>query len=184
MRQVPLIFTFSLALFFALCGTVLLPHVRLLAFSPFLAILYNQTRFVKSLWIGSLCGLAVDLLCSEFRLGIHALNYCLTTLLLYKQKKHFFEDKALALSLFTVIISVVSTLLQFFLISVFDHALPLSGKLLVTDLMIMPLADAIYAFLWFTCPMMLYLHIKKVGWRTFYTKLLGYFHFSQKPPDP
>jgi hypothetical protein len=183
MRRVPLIFTFALALIFAICGTVFLPHVRLLAFSPFLALLYNQTTFIKSLWIASLCGLTVDLLCSEFRLGIHALNYCLTTLLLYKQKKHFFEDKALALSLFTAIVSVMSTIWQFFLISVFDHALPLSGKLIITDLMIMPLADAAYAFLWFTCPMMLYSHIKKVGWRAFYTKLLSHLIASKKIPD-
>jgi rod shape-determining protein MreD len=180
MSPVPLLFTFSLALFFAICGTVFLPHIRLLAFAPFLGLLYNQTSFVKSLWLASLCGLAIDLLCSEFRLGIHALNYCLTTLLLYKQKRHFFEDKPLALSLFTVPISIVSTLLQVFLISIFDHALPLSGKLLVTDLMIMPLADAIYAFLWFTCPMMLFIHIKKVGWSAFCSKLLSHLRFFQK----
>ena len=74
MRQVPLYFPFSLALFFALFGTVFLPHVRLLAFSPFLAPLYNRSSFTASLWIASLCGLAVDLLSSEFRLGIYALQ--------------------------------------------------------------------------------------------------------------
>ncbi len=173
MQQVPLIVSFFLALTFAVCGTVFLPRVHLLAFSPFLAILYHNTRFTKSLWIASLCGLIIDLLSSEFRFGVHALNYCLTTLLLYKQKKHFIEDKAIALSLFTVIISVVSTLLQFFLIFIFDRALPLSGKLILTDLIIMPVADAVYAFLWFTCPLKLFAHIKKVGWKAFYSKLLN-----------
>ncbi|MGC2595664.1 MAG: mreD [Rhabdochlamydiaceae bacterium] len=180
MRQVPLIFPFSLALIFAICGTVFLPHLRLFAFAPFLALLYNKTTFTKSLWLASICGLAIDLLCSEFRLGIHALNYCLTTLLLYKQKRHFVEDKQLALCLFTAIISGVSTLLQFFLIALFDHALPLSGKMFITELTIMPLADAVYAFLWFTCPMMLYAHIKKIGWRAYYSKLLNYFRFLYK----
>jgi rod shape-determining protein MreD len=176
MRQTPLLFPFSLAFFFAVCGTVFLPRIHLFAFSPFLGILYNKCSFTKALWISSLCGLIIDLLSSEFRFGIHALCCCLTTLLLYKQKRHFVEDKALALSLFTVLISIVSTLLQLFLISIFDQALPFSAKLIVTDFMIMPLADAAYAFVWFTCPIKLYAHIKKVGWRTFYTKTLGHLN--------
>jgi rod shape-determining protein MreD len=180
MRQVPLLFSFALAGFFALFGTALFPHLKLLAFSPFLALLYNRLSFQNSLWIASLCGLVIDLLSSEFRLGVHALNYCTTTLFLYKQKRHFFEHKPLALSLFTSLISAVSTILQLLLISVFDRALPLSGKLLVTDLALMPLCDAFYAFIWFSCPMMLYSHIRKVGWMTFYTKLLNSFRMSSK----
>ncbi|MBS0604083.1 MAG: mreD [Verrucomicrobia bacterium] len=172
MRQIPLLFPFSLALFVALFGTAIIPHIKLLAFAPFLALLYNRKSFQTSLWIGSLCGLGLDLLSSEFRLGLHALNYCLTTLLLYKQKRHFFEDKPLALSLFTLLISVVSTVLQLVLISVFDRTLPLSGKLLITDLAIMPVVDALYAFLWFSCPIMFFLHVKKIGWRAFCTKVL------------
>lgn len=174
MRKIPLIFPFLLALAFAICGTAFLPHTRLLPFSPFLAFLYNKTNFIKSLWIASLCGLVIDLLSTEFHFGIHAINYCLTTLLFYHQKRHFFEDKPLALSLFAGLISIVSTLLQFFLVCVFDHALPLSKKLLLTDLIVMPCADAIYAFLWFICPMKLFIHIKKIGWRAFYLKLLHY----------
>jgi cell shape-determining protein MreD len=165
---------------FALSGTALLPHVRLLAFSPFLALLYNKASFVKALWIASLCGLIVDLLCSEMRLGVYALNYCGTTLLLYKQKRHFYEDKPVALSLFTALISIVSTLLQFFLISIFGQGFTLSAKLLLTDLAIMPLADAAYAYLWFTCPMLLYAYIKKVGWRNIYPKILFFFSKKEK----
>ena len=183
MRQVPLYFSFALAVFFALFGTVFLPHVHLLAFSPFLALLYSRHSFMASLWIASLCGLAIDLLSSEFRFGIHALNYCLTTLVLYRRKRHFFEDKPLALSLFTFFISIVSTILQLLLIALFDRALPLSGKLLITDLLLMPAADALYAFVWFSCPMMLFIYIKKIGWHAFFTKLLHYFHLRQKPED-
>jgi cell shape-determining protein MreD len=181
LRQVPLLFSFSLALLFTLSGTALIPHVRLLPFSPFLALLYNKTSFVKALWLASLCGLIVDLLCSELRLGVYALNYCGTTLLLYKQKRHFYEDKAVALSLFTALISILSTLLQFFLISIFGQSLTLSPKLLLTDLAIMPLADAAYAYLWFTCPMFLYAYIKKVGWRNTCSKIL--FLFSKKEKE-
>jgi rod shape-determining protein MreD len=175
MQQVPLYFPFTLAVFFALFGSVFLPYVHLLVFSPFLGLLYTRCNFVKALWIASLCGFVMDLLSSEFRFGIQALAYALTTLLLYKQKKHFFEDKPLALSLFTLLISIVSTLCQWSLISLFDRALPLSGKFLFTDLVVMPLVDAGYAFLWFSCPMMLFLHLKKKGWRNLLKPFLDLF---------
>lgn len=180
MHQVPLYFPFSLAFFYALFGSVFLPHVHLIAFSPFLALLYNKSRFVSALWIASLCGLIIDLLSSEFRLGIHALNYCLTTLLLYKQKKHFFEDKPLALCLFTLLISITSTLLQVILVSIFDRALPFSSKFLLTDFILMPVADSTYAFVWFSCPMIVFSSIKKTGWPVIYQKLLRYLHLKQK----
>lgn len=172
MQQVPLLFPFSIAAFFALFGTALFPQFKFLAFSPFLALLYNRSNFLTSVWIASLCGLMIDLLSSEFRLGIHALTYCLATFLLYQQKKHFFEDKPVALSIFTLIISSVSSVLQLLLISIFDRALPLSLGMLVTDLVMMPLFDAVYAFLCFCCPIMLYLHIRKVGWKTLCSKFL------------
>ena len=102
MRQVPFFFPFSIAAFFALFATALFPQVKFLAFSPFLALLYNRSNFHTSLWIASLCGLMIDLLSSEFRLGIHALTYCLATFLLYQQKKHFFSKiSSLALSLYS-----------------------------------------------------------------------------------
>ncbi len=171
MRQVNLLFPFSLACCFALFATAFIPHIKLLPFAPFLAILYNRKSFQSSLWLASLCGLILDLLSSEFRLGIHALNFGLTSFFLYHQKRHFFEDKPLALSLFTLLISVVTTVAQLLLISIFDRPLPLSFRLLATDLMLMPVADAIYAFLWFSCPMLLYAHIQKIGWRAFYAKV-------------
>jgi rod shape-determining protein MreD len=171
MRQVPLLFPFALALLFTLAGTALLPHVKLFAFAPFLALLYNRCSFQSSLWLASLCGLVIDLSSSEFRLGVHALQFCLTTLLLYQQKRHFFEDKPLALCLFTLLISSVSTLLQLLLVSIFNQAIPFSGMLLATDFFVMPLLDAVYALVWFCCPMMLYAHIQKVGMRAFVIRL-------------
>lgn len=184
MKQIPLYFPFALALFFALFGSALFPTLHLMAFSPFLALLYNRCCFFVSLWIASLCGLIVDLLSSEFRLGNHALSYCLSTLMLYRYKKHFFDDKPLALSLFTVLISSIMTIFQLLLIAIFDRALPLSGKLFVTDLLLMPIADALYAFLWFSCPLLLYSHIQKKGWQVFYSSFLQSIRCWKKKKTP
>ncbi|MES2122561.1 MAG: hypothetical protein V4492_07280 [Chlamydiota bacterium] len=165
MRSVPLLFSFFLALTASLFGTLFFPHIRLLTFSPFLALTYNRTSLVSAMWIASMCGLILDLTSSELRIGTNALNFCITTLFLYRQKKHFFEDKLLALSLFTALISTVSTVVQLFLSSIFGRAFRLTVKLLFTDLIAMPLVDAVYAFLWFSCPILLYAHCKRVGLR-------------------
>jgi len=180
MRQVPLSFPFGLALFFTLFTTVFFPKIPLFTFSPFFALLYYRRSLATALWIATLSGLMIDLLTSEFRLGIHAWDACITTLLLYKQKKHFFEDKPLALSLFTILISATSTLMQWLLIATFDRSLPLSGKGIVTDLFLMPIVDGAYAFFAFTCPMQLFVYIKKRGWRLFFSELLAHLHLKKR----
>lgn len=172
MRQVPLFLPFCIASFFALFGSALFPEVKLLFFTPFLALLYNRFPFHISLWMAALCGLFIDLLSSEFRLGFHTLSYSLTTFVLYHQKRHFFEDKPLAFSLFTLLISGSLTTLELLLISIFGQPLPLSKKLLITDALLLPIADSCYAFVCFSCPMMFYLHIKKVGLRAFWNRLI------------
>jgi rod shape-determining protein MreD len=161
-----LAFPFFLALFVALFRTAFLPHLHLMAFAPFLAIVYQRKRFAASLWYALISGFIIDLFTSEFRLGIFALNYLLTTLLVYRQKRYFFGDKSLSLFLFTALISSVSSTLQLLLFTLFAKKVELSGKLIVCDLILMPLLDAVYAFLWFTCPMKLYTHLQKRGWRS------------------
>ncbi|HSW87473.1 MAG TPA: mreD [Rhabdochlamydiaceae bacterium] len=171
MKPVPLYFPFLLALTMTLFGTVFFPNLRLIPFAPFLAIVFTRKTFINSLWLACLCGLIFDLLTSQFRLGLYALNYCLTTVLVYHQKRNFFEDKPLALSVFTVLVSCASTVLQLFLLYAFDQGLNLSMKLVLTDMIAMPILDGGYAFLWFALPMKLFKYVQKVGWKFLYRKL-------------
>jgi rod shape-determining protein MreD len=151
-----LLVSFFLALVTALFGSALLPNVRLMAFAPFLALLYMRKSFVTSLWIACLSGLLIDLLASQHRFGIYGLGYGLITVLLYSQRKHFFDDKPLGLALFTALISFVSSTLQ---LLAFERSISLTWKLACTDLIGMPLVDAVYAFVWFTCPIKVYQHL-------------------------
>jgi rod shape-determining protein MreD len=160
---VNLLCAFALALIAAFFGTALLPSVRLIAFAPFLAIVYMRKSFITSLWIACLCGFIIDLLASQMRFGVYGLNYCATTVILYHQRRHFFEDKSLALAIYTALISCVTTALQMI---VFQKGVPFNLKLLVTDLIGMPILDACYVFLWFTCPIKGYHQLKKIGWRS------------------
>ncbi len=170
MKKTPLYVPFCLALLVVVFWTLFFPWIKLAPFAPFLAILFSRATFPKALWTAFGCGLILDLLSSELRFGLHALNMTLTTIFLYPQKKHFFEDKATALSFFTAIIAAFSTLVQIFLLHAFDRGVMISLRLIFTDVLLMSLLDAVYAFLWFTCPMRLYTYIQKVGLKSLFKK--------------
>src|SRR3990167_6718881 len=112
MRRLPLWFPFLFALFYALFGACLFPKLHLHPFAPFLAILCYKTTLIKTLWLASLAGLCIDLFSSPLYFGLYGLNYCVTTLFLYKHRHHFFEDKPFSIPLFTLLISAVSSLIE------------------------------------------------------------------------
>ena len=151
-------------------GTIFFPAIRLATFAPFLAISYNRSSFSKALWISFGCGLVMDCLSAEHHFGLYALNFVITSTVLYPQRRHFFEDKALALALFTAVIATFSTTLQLILIHLFDEGMPLSWRTYLVDIFGISILDGIYAFLWFTCPMRLYTYIEKTGWKNLFKK--------------
>jgi rod shape-determining protein MreD len=170
MKQVPLTIPFFLALFTALFGSVFFPFTRLFAFAPFLAIVFTRTSFAFSLWAACLCGLIIDLLSSQARFGLYSLTYCLTTIFAFSQKRHFFDDKPLALALFTALISCISSFLELFLLYILNKKLPITSKFIITDIFAMSILDALYAFIWFTCSIKLINHIQRLGWGFLFTK--------------
>ncbi len=117
---------------------------------PVLVITYYKKNLVTSLWLSFLCGTIVDLLASNQHLGLYALNYCLTTIVIFFQRRHFFADRLSTIPIMTFLFSFLSTLLQMILLFLFDKPVPISLSLLETDLLLMPLADSLYAFCVFT----------------------------------
>ncbi|HSX12731.1 MAG TPA: rod shape-determining protein MreD [Rhabdochlamydiaceae bacterium] len=147
---------------FALCFSHLfLPTVHLFAFAPFFALLFLRKSFLFSIWTAVLCGLLMDLLNSKFHFGFCALNSCLTCLLVYSQKRNFFEDRLFSLACYTALISVVSSFIELGFLTLFEKQFPLKWPLVITDLMLMPAFDALYGFLWFSCPIKLYQNLRK-----------------------
>jgi|SRR5579862_2438310 len=178
MKRVPLLFPFFLAVIATGCASVFLPHIRLHTFAPFLALLYARCSRMSSFWISSLCGLLIDALGSELRFGVHALSFSVATLFLYSQKKHFYNDKPLALSLFTFQISLIITFILF-LFSFLSHSLPpITLKWIISDFFLMSFFDALYAFIWFSLPLFLYGYIARVDFRSFISKI--YLNFWKK----
>lgn len=161
-KRVPLLFPFFLALIATGYASVFLKEARLHTFVPFLALLYARCSRMSCLWISSLCGLILDLLASQLRFGTHALSFALVTLLLYAQKKQFDHEKPLAFSLFTFQLSLCVTL-ALFLFSLFSHiSFALNIKWIGVDFVLMAFFDALYAFLWFYCPMMCYARLRRL----------------------
>jgi rod shape-determining protein MreD len=158
-------FSFLLSLLAWILQGTLLPRIPLFAFAPFLALGMIRRPFPKALGLSLLAGCFVDLL-SDDPMGLHALNYVLTTALLYRFRNNFSYDEPLHLSLYTTLLSALSTGLQLLLLFLFDRKVPIAGKWFLFDLIGMPLADGLYAFIWFCGPLALFEKVKR-GWILF-----------------
>lgn len=170
MKRVPLWYPFALALIFTFYGTILLPDTRLVTFSPFFAIVFERNTYVKSLWIATICGLIMDIFSSQMHFGIYAVCYGITAAICYQQKKHFFEDKPIALSLFSALISAISSLILIALTILFDKQFPITFEVVLSDGLITPILDALYAFVWFTMPIKVYLYLGSGKWKKYFEK--------------
>ncbi len=117
-----------------------------------LVISFYARPLLSSLWRAILMGTTLDLLSSADRIGAHALSAAITTYLLYRLKRRFFEDSITTLATLT---SVYSALFSLFLVII---ATPprLSWRTLVTDIIILPLADGTFAFLLISLPLLLW----------------------------
>lgn len=103
----------------------------------------------------------MDLLNSKFHFGFCAFSSCLTCLLVYSQKRNFLEDRLFSIACYTALISIVFSLIQLGFLTLFEKQFPLRWPLLISDLILMPALDALYGFLWFSCPLKLYQNFKK-----------------------
>lgn len=174
-HKTPLLFSFILAALATSYASVFFPHFHLHTFAPFLALLYCRCSKMSSIWIGSLCGLFFDLFSSEIKFGIYALSFGATSYILYPQKKRFYSDKPLALCLFSFLISVSITLFLFVFSRSSTFSFMYSIKWFVSDFVMMPFFDALYAFLWFSLPIYFYSYCKKMSVRSHLSKVHSFF---------
>lgn len=124
----------------------------LIFFAPFLILSFYKCRQLTCLWWALVCGLVIDLLCSHSRFGIHALNYCLITQLLYPQQRHFFVDHLTTLPLMTFFFAILSTFLHVLLSYIFGEEIQLSSEWLKHHLFLFAIHNSFYAVLAFTIP--------------------------------
>lgn len=140
----PLGILFFICLMFHLFSPLYFFEWPLLFFSPFLVILYYQRSFLASLWWSSACGLILDFLSSSAHVGIFSANYTLTTFILYHQQRNYFADSFSTLPLMTFLFSFLSTIIQVAALFTFGKGFIFSWYWMFTDLLCMPILDAIY----------------------------------------
>lgn len=145
-------FCFLFTLLLTLYGSVIAPKIHLLYFAPFLVILLYQKSRIASIYIGMACGVITDLFTSGTRLGIYACVYAMTVSILYGRKRYFFGDSLTTLPIMTFFFSCISTFLLAAFLYIFEHRNIVSWAWTISDLFIMSLEDALYAFSIFILP--------------------------------
>ena len=137
---------------FALALMALRYFPSLIAFAPIMTKTYFSKGLQSSLYMALLCGILVDLFSTQTHFGISALNYTLTTLLIYRLKWRLSPHKLYSIAIYTFLFSLTSTTL-----SLLMSGLPFTIQ---RDFLIFPFIDGIYAFIWFSCPLLVYDHLK------------------------
>lgn len=111
---------------------------------------YRQT-LRKSLISAFILGLFLDIFSFESRFGLIGIFLVLSSSLIYPLKDYLFADRFYTLPLMTFLFACVFTCIQGFFFSVFSNAeSPLEA--LLTEALIMPLGDALFAFVVFVLP--------------------------------
>ncbi len=147
---------FAETLFFLFFFTAVFPKLTLCFFAPFLVYVISKNSLKKSLWIACVCGIFLDLFCSEVRFGLMALNFTLTTLILHRHKWHFFVEKKVGIFSFTAIFSAISVALYWLFLRMMGNTLPFTARGLLSNFVIMSIIDGIYAIIWFNIPLIIY----------------------------
>lgn len=148
-----IVFGFILSLSALLLQGLLVPKLSLFVFAPFLALLVLRRPLSYSLWLAGASGAIMDLF-SDDPIGLYALNFTLATAFFLRFRTRFSSDSPLHFPLLTTLISILATLLQWLLLFLFDRRVPFHGQWILTDLIGMPIADGIFAFVWFTGPLL------------------------------
>jgi rod shape-determining protein MreD len=145
---------FFIALSLILFIPSIFPSFRISFFAPVLVIAFYQGKLSTSLGYALAAGISMDLLSSADRLGLHALIYSFTCVLLYSQKKNFFADSLTTLPIMTFFFSSLSTLMLFVATDTepFRH---MTVAFIFSDLFFLPGIDGLLSFLILIFPFLL-----------------------------
>ena len=153
MNPLVLLIASLLSLLPTLIGPILFPFIKLSFFAPLVVLLLYKLPRVKLFSSTLIIGFILDLLSSHTPFGFWIINYWTTLWLLLFLKPLFFEDKFLTLPILTCFFSQISTLLYVLSMNLFFLKMPVHFYWVVTDLLLYPFFDALYALLIFNLPL-------------------------------
>jgi hypothetical protein len=120
-------------------------------FAPFLIYFFYKKPFKSVLLWALSAGVVLDLVTPSLHFGIIPLIMIANTWFWYGHKKHFFIDSLSTFPLLTALFSFTYTLML-----AVASGIPVTFSWFMTDLVLMPLADGLLAFLTLTVPLILW----------------------------
>ncbi|MBS0586309.1 MAG: hypothetical protein JSR76_08485 [Verrucomicrobia bacterium] len=178
-------YSLSLAFFLCFLSTYLflslLPGIRLFFFVPYLTLLLARLPLSACLWASLATGTLIDILSSSSPSGASAINYTLSSLFLYRYRRVFPEEKIFVFSLYTILYSLLSTLLFSLLYAFLEMRFTLHLGTILTDFIIIPLVDGMYALTFVFAPLALFAYSSFPLRLLYYKKWLQrYFKLAKK----
>ncbi|MCH9612570.1 MAG: hypothetical protein S4CHLAM102_10610 [Chlamydiia bacterium] len=152
-----------IALICSLLGAIILPmfftNMRILPFATFLTLVYSLRPLHYSLWSALFVGFILDLFSCHLPLGFYALGMVMTTLIIYRQRRHFLLEKRVIFMLYTLLFSITYFFVELLLLALFDSSMQFHTLSFVLHLIVMPVVDALYGFIWVLIPTFALYHI-------------------------
>ncbi|MCY3975339.1 MAG: hypothetical protein OXF02_07355 [Simkaniaceae bacterium] len=148
MRSVPLSPFLFLGLLFLFHPKGVTGTYHIYPFLPFLTICFIRLPLPKLLWSGVLAGVIVDLFTSLYPFGTHALLFTLALFTLNKCRL-FPREQGLGPLFCATLLSSLITCLELGFLHLRGITLPFTRRGIVTDLLLMPLADGIITLIAF-----------------------------------
>jgi rod shape-determining protein MreD len=148
-----------LSIFYSLSLSAFFPSLRFYSFAPLLIIMMVENiSFVKILWISVLCGLFIDLF-SNNTFGLNAINYAIAVAICYRYK-NLFNEKPINISFFVYLFSIVFLIASYILLFTFEKSFSTKFSHLISDMVMVPVINAMYAFFGFSIIFLFYKSIK------------------------
>ncbi len=122
-------------------------------FAPFLLLMLYKKGRSFALSQAFLCGCILDLIAAQNSIGFWTLNFILTLYLISHIKHFFFAEKIFTLPILTIVFSWISTTLYFLITTIFCTKTHLTLQWALTDLVLLPILDGLYAFVVFSLPL-------------------------------
>lgn len=140
-----------------------LPFLVLSPLMPVLALFYLSAPFSQGIWASALLGAVADFLISQPH-GAMPISFVASFFFLYRLRPLFSADSLLHFVLATALFSSLQSLSFLVLLFFLEAPVPATIASAITDWIILPFADALFAFFWYAAPLRIY-HLGRSLWK-------------------
>lgn len=134
-----------LFLLYFLVASKFFPSFQLALFVPFLALLADSTRWVKTALFGIFLGITIDLISFAYPIGFYTTTFVLVSLVMYKVKGSIALYKPIPLFAFLYFSTLLTTLILMIFSTILGKPLRYSGVQAALDFFLLSAIDTAIA---------------------------------------